>query len=124
MSQFSADDAARAVRRALDLTRAEAFLLQLMLEAGPDNPTPRDAFAKAESKSGDVILCRLRAKLKERDIAIITIFPSGAAVDGRAALKFRAKANGYALNQDGTDAIMQIAAEAGVIPSTSIARVA
>lgn len=98
MQSNDIDEFAERLARALEIPHGQKIILRQLMARGPSDPLPRAAFCSPGSKSGEVLLGRLRAKLAERGWVIETCYPNGLRLsDAALTRKQKDPADGYAL---------------------------
>lgn len=95
----TAKEFAERIGRDLKLPPGQRAILTELLYRGPSVPCPKAVFCRPGSKSGEVLLGRLRQAIQPRGWAIETCYPNGERlVDGEATRKMKDAADGYALS--------------------------
>lgn len=107
-----AEEFAARIARELSIPPGQRMILAELLARGPSTPCPRLVFCKPESKSGEVLLGRLRRAIASRGWVIETCYPNGLRLsDPEALRKMRESADGYALSHATFDAMLAAAEE-------------
>lgn len=124
LSNELATEYAARLARLLEVPLGQQRILEELLAKGPSNPLPRAAFCRPDSKSGDVLLGRLRTALAKRGWVIETLWPNGVRVsDPSQTRRQKDPADGYALAHASFDSMLAVAEQLPAVNATAWAGV-